>query len=79
MTYEATVEGITALDGVSVDVTVRGNEEKAEKVMMDLKERVGILGAAYDKQTPPDQLDEVPVDYIPIMTVAWDQVFEVEQ
>lgn len=76
MTYHATVEEITAVEGVEVDITVRGDEDKAEKVMMDLKERIGVLGYAFDEQTPPDELDNIPADYRPLMTPAWDRIFD---
>ena len=78
MTYEATTEEIAVLDGVEVDITVRGDEDKAEKALLDLKERLGVLAAAYDAETPPEQLDEVPNEYRPLMSVAWDQVFSRE-
>ncbi len=75
MTYEATTEGISVIDGVEIDITVRGDEKKAEKALMDLKERCGRIAQAYDEQTPPDEL-EPDVEYLPLMTVDWDGVFE---
>lgn len=79
MTYHATTEGVAAVDGVEVDITVRGNEDKAEKVMMDLKERMGRLGAAFERDTPPSELPEyVGEKYTPLMTVAWDRVFDAD-
>jgi hypothetical protein len=76
MTYEATTEGISIIDGVEVDITVRGTEDKAEKTLMALKERCGIIAAAYDKQTPPSEFDRTPVEYMPMMKVDWEGVFE---
>jgi len=75
MTYNATTEGITAVDGVEVDITVRGDEDKAQKVLMDLKEHMGLLGYAFESEIPPDEIDDVPSEYMPIMSVAWDGVF----
>jgi len=76
MTYEATTEEITVVEGVSVDVTVRGDEDRAEKVLMDLKDRLGFLGAAFETETPPDALnrDDLPERFAPPMSVAWDRV-----
>lgn len=78
--YESTAKEITAVDGVEVDITVRGDEDRAEKVMMDLKERMGVLAAAFDHETPPeelpDDLNELGNGYVPFMTVAWERVFE---
>jgi len=76
MTYEATVEEITAVDGVEVDVTVRGDEDKAEKVLMDIKERIGVLGYCFEVETPPSEVEDVPDDYRPLMTPAWDRIFD---
>jgi len=76
--YEATTEAIAAIDGVEIDITVRGDEDKAEKALMDLKERIGVIATAYEQQTPPDELDEIPDEYVPMMTVAWGRVFEEE-
>jgi hypothetical protein len=70
------VEGITAVGGVEVDISVSGEEDRANKVVTDLKERLGILGAAYATETPPDELDDIPQEYTPPMSVAWDRVFE---
>jgi len=88
MTYEVATEAITVVEGVEVDVRVRdtgAGERRADKVLIDLKERLGVLAAAYDAKTPPDDLDkvpdefvpdEIPDEYVPAMTVAWDRVFE---
>lgn len=73
--YQATTEGIAVVGGVEVDITVRGDEDRAEKVLMDMKERLGLLGAAFEGQTPPGDIEEVPDEYVPPMTVAWDRVF----
>ncbi len=75
MTYEATTEGISVIDGVEVDITVRGDEDKASKSLMDLKERCGRIAQAYDEQTPPDEV-ELSNEYLPPMTVAWGRVLE---
>jgi hypothetical protein len=69
--YRASVTAITVVDGVEVDVTVRGDEDRAEKVLMDLKERLGVLGYAYESQTPPEDLTDIPSEYRPLMTPAW--------
>lgn len=78
--YNARTTGITVVDGVEVNVEVSGDEDRAEKVLMDLKERLGRLGAAIDAQTPPDELpDDLGNDHpgkVPPMTVAWDRIFE---
>lgn len=81
--YSATTLGIGVIDGVSVDITVSGDEDKAEKVLMDLKERAGRLAAAFEDETPPDELPddlgkEHP-DKVPPMTVAWDRIFEEDE
>jgi hypothetical protein len=76
VTYEATTTEITVVEGVEVDITVRGDEDRAEKVLLDLKERLGILGAAYDAEVPPDALGDVPEEFVPPMSVAWDRVFD---
>lgn len=71
-----TVKGVTAVDGVTVNIVVEGDEDRAEKVVMDLKERLGRLGAAYEMETPPDELDDIPPEYVPVMAVAWGRVFD---
>lgn len=74
--YRATTTGIAVVGGVEVDITVRGNEDRAEKVLMDLNARLGRLGAAFEGETPPSEIQEVPDEYTPPMTVAWGRVFE---
>ena len=73
--YNAKTKGIRAVNGVEVDIEVRGNEDRAEKVMMDLKERLGRLGAAYDEGKAPDKLEDIPPEYKPIFTINWSEVF----
>lgn len=74
--YEAATEGVTIVDGVEVDITVRGEEDKAEKTLMDLKERLGRIGAAYANETPPSELGaNLDNKYLPLMTVDWEGVF----
>lgn len=78
MTYETTTDQITVVDGVEVDVTVRdtgGGERKADHVSRDLKERLGVLAAAFDSETPPDDIEDVPGEYTPMMTNAWGRIF----
>lgn len=77
--YNATTEGIAAVEGVEVDITVRGDQDRADKVLADLKERIGVLAVAYNSETPPEDIDEIPAEYIPMMTVAWDRVFDDEE
>lgn len=82
MTYEATTEEITVVPGVEVDLTVRdvgAGERDADKVLMDLQERLGVLAAAFDAETPPDALDEIPEEFVPAMTVAWDRRFDTDE
>lgn len=79
MSYEAKTVDISAIDGVKIDITVRGDEERAEKALMDLKERIGVIAAAYDAETPPSELDDIPNEYVPLMSVAWGRVFEGEE
>jgi hypothetical protein len=79
--FKTTTTGIAVVEGVEVDVTVRGDEDRAEKVLMDLKERIGVLAAAYDHETPPADLPDDLGDlgdrrYTPPMSVAWGRVFE---
>jgi len=71
--------GITVVDGVEVDIEVRGDEDKAEKTLMDLKARLSELGAAFEYEKPPSEFDEIPTEYRAPMSVAWDRVFEVEE
>ena len=76
--YQARTTEITIVDGVSVDITVSGDESRSEKVLMDLKDRLGWIGAAYDQETPISQIDERPSDFRPLMTVNWESVFSPE-
>jgi len=66
----------TAIDGVEVDITIRGDEHRADTVLKDLRERLGRLAAAFDTQTPPDEIDAVPDEYTPSIGVSWDRVFK---
>jgi hypothetical protein len=79
--YEATTTDISIVDGVEVDITVReagdGNGE-VDKVLLDLKERLGILGYAFETETPPNEIEEVPDRFTAPMSVAWDRVFDTE-
>ena len=76
---ETTTEGITVVDGVEIDISVRGDADRAHKVMIDLKERLGRLAAAYEEETPPSELPEdlteTHPEKTPMMTVAWERVF----
>jgi hypothetical protein len=75
--YKAKSKEITVVDGVSVDIEVSGpNEDRAEKVMMDLKDRLGWIGQAYAEQSPPSELSDRAPEYAPLMTVDWEQVFD---
>jgi hypothetical protein len=76
--YMATVKEISAVDGVEVDIIVRGDEDRADKVLMDLKDRLGWIGAAYEIEVPPDWMDDRPDEYTPLMSVNWARVFGVE-
>ena len=76
--YHSTVEGINVIDGVKVDITVRGDEDKAEKTLMELKDRCGRIAAAYDEQKPPSEFEHTPVGYMPLMVVDWESVFSDE-
>jgi len=78
MTYEATCTGITVLEGVEIDITVSGNEKKAEKAMMELKEHTGRIQAAFEQEQPPLEFERAPPEYLPLMTVDWDLVFSDE-
>jgi hypothetical protein len=75
--YEVTTTGISVVEGVEVDVTVRGDEDRAGMVLIDLKERLAVLAAAYDHQTPPadlpDDLGDLGERYKPPMSVVWDR------
>jgi len=64
-------EGIQVVDGVTVDITVRGNEDVAEKVMIDLTDRLGWIAEAYDTGVPPDELTERDPENTPPMRVGW--------
>lgn len=74
--YSARTEEITVVDGVKVDIEVCGNEDRAEKVLMDLKNRLGWIAEAYDEEVPPDHLDERSWENTAPMTVNWDHVFD---
>jgi len=76
--YQATTREIEIVRGVSVDITVRGDEDKSEKVMMDLKDRLGYIAEAYETETPPDKINDRSAKNSPLMTVAWDRVLEPE-
>lgn len=76
--YRAATNEITVVEGVEVDIEVRGDEDKAEKVLMDVKERLGLLGAAFNEERPPEDFDEVPAEFAPMMSVAWGRVFDDE-
>jgi hypothetical protein len=80
--YETASTRITVVEGVEVDLSVRGDEKRAEKVLIDLKERLAVLAAAFDHETPPGDLPddlaaltEEDNRYTPPMSVAWDRVF----
>ena len=79
--FQATTEGISVVEGVEVDVTVRGDEDRASKVLIDLKARLGVLAAAFDHEIPPGRLPEdlgtLTEDenrYTPPVSVAWGRV-----
>ena len=84
--YKTSKTGITVVEGVEIDISVEGDEEVAEKVLLDLTERAGIIAAAWDFETPPSDL---PADldtltmgenrYAPPFSVAWDRVFEADE
>lgn len=68
--------GMMVVDGVTVDISIEGEEDKAEKTMLHLKEQLGLLAAAYNEQKPPGEFDTTPVEYRFPMTVAWERYFE---
>jgi hypothetical protein len=72
--YSVRVEGIEVVDGVEVDIEVRGDEDRAENVLLDLKDRLGYIAHAYDIQQHPDAIVNRPEDKRPLMTVDWGQV-----
>lgn len=73
--YRARTEEITVVDGVEVDIEVRGDEDRAEKALMDLKDRLGWIAEAYEKETAPDELDERSPGNTPMMSVDWARLF----
>ena len=76
--YKASTVEITVIDGVEVDIEVRGDEDRAEKALMDLKNRLGWIAEGYKQEVPPDRLDERSDENTPIMSVDWDGVFDYE-
>jgi len=80
--YNATMSEATVVDGVEVTVTVEdvgGGECKSDHVLLDLQERLGIIQTAYEQETPPSELGDIPDEYLPMMTVAWDRLFSDEE
>ena len=75
MTKVATT-AVSVVDGVEVDIEVRGDGDRAEKVLMDLKDRLGWLGAAYELEKAPSEITDRPHDKTPPMTIDWEMVFE---
>jgi hypothetical protein len=73
--YNARVEDITVIDGVEIDIEVRGDEDRAETALMDLKDHLGWIAEAYDQETPPEQLDDRASENTPLMSVDWAGVF----
>ena len=67
-------EGITVVDGVEIDITIRGEENKANKTLQELKTHCGRIGQAFDEETPPMEVD-LSAEYMPLMFVAWDSEF----
>lgn len=67
--YESTTEGITSEDvGVEIDITVRGDEDKAEKVKMHAHDEIVRALQAFETGENPRDCDGF------IMSVAWDRV-----
>lgn len=73
--YSARTEEITVVDGVEVDIEVRGDENRAEKVLIELKDQLGWVAEAYDEETPPDKLDARSFENTPPMGVNWGDMF----
>jgi len=69
---------IEAIDGVSVDIEVEGEEDTAEKVMMELKDYIGWIAEAYDQEVPPGDLETRSDEHTPLMGVNWDAVFDTD-
>jgi len=79
--YEATATDISIVDGVEVDIIVRETSDgdgDPDKVLLDLKEQLGVLGYAFETETPPSGIDGVPDHFTAPMSVAWDRVFDTE-
>jgi hypothetical protein len=73
--YQSRISEITVVDGVEVDIEVRGDERRAETVLMDLKDRLGWVAEAYEQETPPSELDECTSVNTPPIRVSWERVF----
>lgn len=78
--YKATTKGVSVVDGVKVDITVRdtgAGEDKAEKVMMELKTHMGRIQSAYEQEADPVDT-EFQAENMPLMMVNWESVFDDE-
>ena len=76
--YTTTTEKATVVNGLEISITIKdvgAGERKADQVHMDIYERLGKLQAAYEAETPPDELESIPSEYVPTLTIAWDNVF----
>jgi len=81
--YSARTEAITVVDGMEIDIEVRqlrgGDEERCEKVLMDLKDRLGLVAQAFEDETPPSEITDRDPAKVPMMTVAWGRLFSEDE
>jgi len=68
------VEGISVVEGVEIDITVEGSENRANKTLQELKTHCGRIGQAFEDETPPMDVAQSP-EYMPLMVVDWGAEF----
>jgi hypothetical protein len=73
---EHTVEEITAVEGVEIDFTIRGDEETANRVNIELKDHIGRIQDAFENEVPPTELSNDERENVPLMTVDWESIFD---
>jgi len=81
MMYEVDREGITVVEGVEVDLSVRdagAGERTVDRTILELTTHCGRIAATLEHDVAPTEFDELPDKYLPPATVAWNRVLDTD-
>lgn len=70
-----TTSEITAIEGVEIDIEIRGDEDRVNRAHTELLDHIGRIAAAEEKREPPLDVERDD-EHKPMLSLDWESVFE---